>query len=121
MIDDHQEADELIARMKGHLPLSIYAGNRLIHMLEKKGVQVKAKQQLHIKDVFYAGDEGGIMCALEGLASDQVAYVCSLTHLKVSPDTPLKEEIQAYQRERTQKLELEAKRAFMPGLKRRSK
>ena len=121
MIDDSKKAQELIEQMKKHLPLPIYAGNMLLHMLQKKGVQVKFKQRLRIKDVFYAGDDGGIVCALDGLASDQAAYVCSLTHLKVADDTPLKEEIQEYQRERTHKLEQEAMGASVPGLKRRSK
>ena len=121
MIDDRKKAQELIKQMKKHLPLPIYAGKTLLHMLQKKGVQVKFKQRLHIKDVFYAGDDGGIVCALDGLASDQAAYVCSLTHLKVADDTPLKEEIQVYQRERTYKLEQEARGASSLGLKLRSK
>ncbi len=121
MIDDRKKTQRLIEQIKTCLPLPIYAGNALLHMLQKKGVQVKYKQQLHIKDVFYAGDDGGIMCALDGLASEQTAYVCSLTHLKVANDTPLKEEIQAYQQARTHKLEQEAMRASIPGLKRRSK
>jgi len=37
MIDDHKKAQELIEQMKKHLPLPLYAGNALLHMLQKKG------------------------------------------------------------------------------------
>lgn len=120
MIDDPQTTQALLEQMQQQLPIPIYAGNMLLRLLEKNGLRVKPRQLLHIAHVIYAGDEGGISCGLSGLPTkDNTVYHVSLTHLKVAPETPLKEAIQAYQQTRTRRLQEEALRHAIPSLKQR--
>ena len=104
MIDDRDRTMELIEQMESMLPIPVNASNALIRFLRQQGTRIRAKQRLQIEKVFYAGDEGGIMCALTGVQSREAAYVCSLTHLRISHKHPLAKAIRTYQRERSQTL-----------------
>jgi hypothetical protein len=59
---------------------------------------------VQIIDVFYSGDEGGIVCALKGAGDEKTAVLISLTHLRLPTDHPLAKDVRAYQITRTQKL-----------------
>lgn len=52
-----------------------------------------------IEKLFYSGDFGGILCYLA-----EHSLVCSLTHLRFSPNFPLYRDITAYQKRRVKKL-----------------
>jgi hypothetical protein len=104
MIDNYTQAMALIEKMKGHLPISAYAGTVLVQTLRRGGEKVTPKQELQIHDVLYLGDEGGIGCAIYLSAEQKTATVASLTHLRIPPDHPLAPEIESYQLARTQKL-----------------
>ncbi|MBM4026585.1 MAG: hypothetical protein FJ280_14470 [Planctomycetes bacterium] len=114
MIDDYEKAMELVEEMKAHLPIPVHAGPQLIQMMRNEGVHLKAKHTLAIEEVLYLGDDGGIMCALAGMGPGKVAYVCSLTHLKVEDRHPLAKKIRAYQRERTKRLAQQASMRRFP-------
>jgi hypothetical protein len=104
MIDDYESTMELIEQMKAQLPIPVYPGNAFIQMMREKGIRIKSKQRLEIEQVFYAGDDGGIMCGLRGIEEEKTAYVVSLTHIKIKERTPLAKAIKFYQRERRKQL-----------------
>ena len=72
--------------------------------MREKGIRLKSKRRLQIEQVFYAGDDGGIMCGLKGIEDEQRAYVVSITHIKIVPRHPLRQAIKAYQRLRRTRL-----------------
>ncbi len=104
MIDDYENTMELIEEMKAHLAIAVYPGNAFIQMMREKGIRMKSKHPLQIEQVFYAGDDGGIMCGIRGIDDEKRAYVCSLTHLKVKERHPLAKAMKTYQRTRKKHL-----------------
>jgi hypothetical protein len=103
MIDNPSKALELVERMKAALPIPARPAGQLVQLLAGKGVSLGANPRLEIKNVFYAGDEGGISCDITPDGSPD-AVVCSVTHLRIHPRHPLAPEIQAYQETRSRKL-----------------
>jgi hypothetical protein len=103
MIDDQKKTVELIRKMKSQLPIPAKASKPFVQSLRERGVKIKPKQVVQIKDVLYLGDDGGIACAVD-TGQDKSAVISSLTHLRVDVKHPLAEEIRSYQTERTQKL-----------------
>jgi len=73
-------------------------------MMRDRGLSIRARRRLMIIEVFYGGDEGGIMCALDKIGEGNEALVSSLTHLKVVARHPLAKAMKAYQQERKKKL-----------------
>lgn len=116
MIDDYEATMELLEEMKAHLPIPVYAGNPFIRMMREKGIRIKSKHPLHIEHVFYAGDDGGIMCGLRGIEEEKTAYVVSLTHIKVKERHPLAKAMKAYQRTRRKALAQQASFGLAPSV-----
>lgn len=104
MIDDYAKVKELMRKMEAQLPISTRPTGALLRMLRQQGAKIVRGQELQIQDVFYAGDEGGILCGMTLSEDAKEALVVSITHLRVDPRHPLAQEIRAYQRERTRKL-----------------
>ena len=90
-------------KMEAQLPIPARSTGAFVRVLRERGVEILRHQELQIKQVFYAGDEGGICCdvTLEGAKE---AIVVSITHLRVPTHHPLAKEIREYQRERTRRL-----------------
>lgn len=103
MIDDQDKTMALIQKIKSQVPIPVKASKPFIQSLREKGIKIKPKQVLQIKDVVYLGDEGGIACAVD-TGQDKSAVISSLTHLRIDAKHPLAEEIRNYQTERTQRL-----------------
>jgi hypothetical protein len=103
MIDDYSKATELMERMKTALPIPARPTRQLVGLLRSKGLSFGPNPRLEIKDVYYAGDEGGITCDVTPPGSKEVV-VCSVTHLRIHPRHPLAAEIRAYQETRVRRL-----------------
>jgi hypothetical protein len=103
MIDDYDQAMELVERMQAALPIPARPTRQVVDLLRGKGVSLGADPRLEIKKVFYHGDEGGIACDVTP-AGSQDAIVCSVTHLRIHPKHPLAAEIRAYQETRSRRL-----------------
>ena len=54
--------------------------------------------------VSYVGDEGGIVCKIEGAPETAEAVFASITHLRFDPRLPFAREIVTYQKHRTKRL-----------------
>jgi hypothetical protein len=61
MIDDYARSKALVRKMEAHLPLPVRASNALARLARQKNLPIARNQELPIKRVFYAGDEGGIL------------------------------------------------------------
>jgi hypothetical protein len=102
-IDDPDQVETLIGKMESHLPISAEIQRGVANNLRSQGVFIAPHRNVQIHGVFYAGDEGGILCDISPKDS-QEPVVISLTHLKIPYRHPLEKEIRTYQRIRTRKL-----------------
>jgi hypothetical protein len=80
------------------LPIPVYPTRDLGSYLSQNGKDITVDTELMITKVFDSGDEGCIVCLLDG--KDQDPFVISITLLRVKPDHPLFDKISAYQKER---------------------
>ena len=104
MIDNYDEAMELMGKMEKELPISARATKEFIQTMRKNEVKITRRQDIQIESVLYMGDEGGIGCAVRLPQEEETVVVTSLTHIRVKTEHPLAREIRAYQMERVQKL-----------------
>ena len=104
MIHDPSTVARLIEQMQGHLPMPAFPTKEIVRILRRGGVKVSVEQALSVKRVFYAGDEGGIVCDVTPKQAAKEVFVASLTHLRIAPNHPLFRPILAYQRERVRRI-----------------
>ena len=104
MIDDCEQAMELLHEMEAQLPIAAQPTATMVRALRDQGHRISRDRELSIQSVFYAGDEAGIVCALEPLEGIKIALVISVTHLQVALRHPLAKKIRAYQQERKRRL-----------------
>ena len=103
MIDDYEQAMELLREMEAQLPIPARP-TAMIRALRGQRHNISRDTQLLIVDVSYAGDEGGIVCALEPGKNAEAVLVVSITHLEIDPHHPLAKTVRIYQQERTKRL-----------------
>lgn len=94
---------QLVKEIEAHLPLPVYATPELSRSLREQGKRLSVDEEMKVISVFDSGDMGGILCAIDSEKSKE-AMVISLTHLRIAPDHPLRERIEAYQRARVRSL-----------------
>lgn len=104
VIDDYARAMDLLHKMEDQLPIPVRLGSPVKRTLRDKGLTVSRDREFEINQVFYFGDEGGIMCDVTPAQNAKEAVVVSLTHLLIPAHHPLAQEIRAYQRERTRRI-----------------
>ena len=104
MIDDYEQAMALVDQMEAQLPIPARPTSALVRSTRSYEPKLDRDRELQIKQVFYGGDEGGIMCDVTPPGVEKLPIICSLTHLRVSAKHPLGREIAAYQRQRASKL-----------------
>lgn len=111
-IDDYNSATALSQQLDASVPFKVRAGKPLLKLMKEKGTPMSATRDYMVEKVMYSGDEGGIICMLQGKATDQEVVGSSLTHLIIDPEHPLTESVKAYQRQRTHRLRLQDQRGF---------
>jgi hypothetical protein len=104
MIDDYDQAMELMREMEEQLPIQARPTATMVRALRDQGQRISRDRKLSIQSVFYAGDEAGIVCALEPLEGIKIALVISVTHLQIDLRHPLAKKIRSYQQERKRRL-----------------
>jgi hypothetical protein len=67
-------------------------------------VTIPASRRVQIERVFYAGDEGGIVCGLAFPGARDQTVVVSRTHVRIAHAYPLADAILDYQRARVKNL-----------------
>ncbi|HEV3339956.1 MAG TPA: hypothetical protein VG125_06355 [Pirellulales bacterium] len=103
MIDDERDVRELIQTLTEYLPMAAYATPRLVKAVGRSEPGIRVNDTVKIDSLLYLGDAGGIACAIELRAGKHVV-ITSLTHLRIDPNHPLAEKIEAYQKRRSQRL-----------------
>ena len=104
LIDDPNVVASLLKQMEAHLPIPAQVTPKVRHMLHAQKVILPASRRVKIEHVFYAGDEGGIVCGLAFPGASHEAVVISLTHLRIAAAHPLADAVRDYQRMRVHKL-----------------
>lgn len=104
MIDNPGTVARLMEQMKEHLPIPVFPTKELVRTLRRGGVKASTERALAIRRMFYAGDEGGIVCDVTPGRGAKEVFIVSLTHLRVAPDHPLVAAILAYQAARVRRL-----------------
>ena len=104
MIDDQRMVQSLLRQIEAHLPIPARLTGAAARSLRSRGKSVLRDREVIIEKVYYAGDEGGIMCGLRRDPDSKEAVVISITHLRIPPQHPLAPEIRAYQHERIRRL-----------------
>ena len=105
MIDDPKKTEFLIGALKESVPFTARMTPELVTELSKDAPMTRIADEGKVTEIFYTGDYGGILCALE-IAGFDVKKQCvvSITHLRFDRKAPLFPEIEAYQRHRVKKL-----------------
>ena len=103
MIDHPDTIAPLLEQMQDQLPIPAFPTKEIVRVLRRGGVKASTDRALSIERVFYAGDEGGIVCDVTPSRAKEV-FIVSLTHLRIAPHHPLFAAIVAYQRERVRRL-----------------
>jgi hypothetical protein len=96
-------AKHFIKEIEEHLPLPVYVTPAVSISLREQDKDVCADEELQVTSVYDSGESGGIMCAIESNDKKEVLAI-SLTYLRIRSDHPLRESIQAYQKDRVRKL-----------------
>jgi hypothetical protein len=104
MIDDPNVVTRLLKEMETQLPIPAQVTPAIRQMMRKQKVIIPASRHVQVERVFYAGDEGGIVCGLAFPSAGDQALVVSLTHLRIAEAHPLANAIRDYQRARVKKL-----------------
>jgi hypothetical protein len=106
MIDDPDQVERLLGRVRAALPLPARMTPRLLATVRDQDPATPLAAACRITRVDYAGDEGGIVCHLARDGSDETGklVVTSITHLEFDPRLPCAREIAAYQKHRTKRL-----------------
>ena len=111
-IDDYASATELSQQLDASLPFTVRPGKPLLNLKREKGTPLSAERDYVVEKVMYSGDEGGIICMLQGGETDKAVVGSSLTHLIIDPEHPLAESVRAYQRQRNHRLQQQDQRGF---------
>ena len=106
---EESQVAELLREMEDALPIPAFPTPELRGFWREQGKDAPASGEVFIDHVFNSGHEmGGIVCGLRLDGGDpEEARVCSLTHLKIHPEHPLRRKVEAYQKARVLKLRAE--------------
>jgi hypothetical protein len=105
VIDNPLQANLLVAKLKAVLPLPAMATPPMLAQLQEQAPGLELSPQCQITGIYYAGDEGGILCKLDfGTKDADQAFFVSITHLTFDRRLPLAREIAAYQKHRIKRI-----------------
>ena len=107
MIDNYENAIALIEEMRACLPISTKITPESGQILREQGSHFSKDHIFTIEKVYYAGDEGGILCVIQPGDEEEIKHFFSLTHLRIQEDHPLAEEIKNYQRQRVERIAIQ--------------
>jgi hypothetical protein len=90
MIDDLEEAEAVMERMRAALPMPARVSAHALRALRKHSPKMALSRRRDVTGVHYAGDEGGILCDLDfGVRDSKGVHIVSITHLAFDRASPL--------------------------------
>ena len=94
-----------MAKLKAALPLPALATPPMLAQLREQAPGLDLSPRCQITEIYYAGDEGGIVCRLDfGQDDGEKVFFVSITHLTFDRRLPLAREIAAYQKHRVKRI-----------------
>jgi hypothetical protein len=102
VLDNPRKTAQLIFALKAATPFDVDLTPEAAKSLQDENRSGGERRRV-VSGVYYAGDEGGILCRLVSPGEDKAIYI-SLTHLRVPLTMPLAPFIIDYQRHRVKKL-----------------
>jgi hypothetical protein len=104
MIDNPEKVNSLVALLESRLPLRARVPPLLAHSLRERSPEMIVPRECNVAAIHYAGDEGGILCALDfGDDAPKEVHIVSITHLAFQRSEPYAHDIEVYQRHRLKK------------------
>jgi len=103
VLDDPKKTALLIAELKAAVPFKVELTPWLVSHLRAEHIDIADATEHIVRDLSYAGDEGGIVCHLAP-AGNGAALVVSLTHILVHRPLPFAGAVWQYQKHRVKKL-----------------
>ncbi len=105
MFDIPDKAEALMARLEAALPVRARPTPEVLKTLRQHSPEPRFPRHCDITGIYYAGDEGGILCTLDfGLDDSKQVHVVAITHLRFDGKSALSRAVVAYQRHRVKKL-----------------
>lgn len=113
MIDDPDKTDRLTAATEASLPLKTRLSPTVKRALAQQSPESTIPDRCMVTEIFYTGDEGGIVCRLDiGGPDTKAPFMVSITHLIFDRRCPVFRQIEAYQRHRVKKLKQQSGRGY---------
>jgi len=113
MIDDPDKTDHLMVELEASLPLEARIQPHARSAISEQSPDIAIPDRCNVTTLFYMGEEGGIVCGLDGGGPDtKTPFIVSITHLIFDRRSPLSRHIEAYQRHRVKKLKQQAGRGY---------
>ena len=103
MLDNPEKTTRLFTALKAALPFEVELKSSAIAYLRAQHIADDVKSAQVVSKVFYAGDEGGILCHIQAEKTEKV-IVISLTHLRMHRSHSLAAAVFDYQKHRVKKL-----------------
>jgi hypothetical protein len=105
MIDNPNQVQRLVAKLRQSLPLSATVTPEVAAVIREQSPAADPLRRYPITRVDYAGDEGGIVCKVElGPENGDRALFASITHLQFGHVGPIARQIASYQPHRIKRL-----------------
>ena len=108
MIDNQDQVERLLRRLTDVLPLAALATPALVADLRERSPAAKITWHCQVTDIFYAGDEGGVIChVIFDQEENEQVFLVSITHLTFDRRLPIAREIASYQKHRIKRIRRE--------------
>ena len=110
MIDHRDQVDRLFDKLKKSLPLPTRLPPDLMASLRRQNPDAKITADCEVAEVFYSGDEGGILCHVrfDKEKEKKEVFLVSITYLVFDRRLPVAHDIAAYQKHRIKRLRRDA-------------
>lgn len=103
MLDKPEKTAELVAQLNAAVPFEVSLNPEIVSLLARQHKPVTVNETETVREVSYAGDEGGILCHIQPDGRESAVLV-SLTYVRVERSAPFAAAVVAYQKHRVKKL-----------------
>jgi hypothetical protein len=103
MLDNPEKTARLVAALKTAVPFEVELTPEVVKQLQAENIVNPNQTHSTVSDLYYAGDEGGILCHIVPPNKEQALFI-SLTHVRMPRTMTLATAVVDYQKHRVKKL-----------------
>ena len=103
MLDNPEKTARLVAALKAAVPFEVELTPEVVKQLQVENIANPDQTHRTVSDLYYAGDEGGILCHIVPPNKEQALFI-SLTHVRMPRTMALATAVVDYQKHRVKKL-----------------